>query len=169
MKQVEERPVLALDVPLKNLGWCVFDGDEIVAAGTVQTKPPKGAAKYVALEAAARGLSSELLSLISRFSPAEVVAEMPLEGSKSMNAVQAMRLAAGVVIGTCAGAGLTLHTTRPRDGKIAFLGAGKGEKDDMIDAAKRRWPSAPWPKAKCRLEHAADAAAAYLAWKQKDE
>lgn len=160
--------VLALDVALKNLGWFVFDGTgQIVDCGTVQIKPVAGP-KYVQLEAAARELAAKLLLLVGKYKPEEVVAEMPLEGSKSMNAVQAMRLAAGVVVGTCAGAGLTLHTTRPRDGKIAFLGAGNGEKDEMMAAARCRWPSAPWPKAKCRFEHAADAAA-FLAWRQKTE
>ncbi|MGE4424125.1 MAG: hypothetical protein AB7D39_17635 [Pseudodesulfovibrio sp.] len=160
--------VLALDVALKNLGWCVFQGDDIAACGTVQVKgAAKGSPKYAAMDAAARELSAGLLSLISKYSPEFVVAEMPLEGSKSLNAAQAMRLAAGVVVGVCAGSGLTLHSTRPRDGKMAFLGAGKGEKDEMMDVARKLWPSASWPRAKCRLEHAADAAAAYLAWRQK--
>jgi Holliday junction resolvasome RuvABC endonuclease subunit len=155
--------VLALDVALKNLGWCVFDVDgQIVDCGTVQVKPGAGP-KYVQLEAAARELAAQLLLLVGKYKPEEVVAEMPLEGSKSMNAVQAMRLAAGVVVGTCAGAGLTLHTTRPRDGKIALCGSPKAEKDDMMASARSRWPSAPWPSAKCRMEHAADAAAAYIA------
>lgn len=159
---------MALDVALKNLGWCVFHGDDIVAAGTVQVRgATKGSPKYAALDAAARELSTGLLALISKYSPEFVVAEMPLEGSKSLNAAQAMRLAAGVVVGVCAGSGLTLHSTRPRDGKMAFLGSGTGEKDEMIDAARSRWPSAPWPSAKCRMEHAADAAAAYLAWRTR--
>lgn len=161
--------ILALDVALKNLGWCVFDDEDIIAAGTVQTKKAKkGVAKYVALEAAARELSDALLSLISKYNPSEIVAEMPLEGSKSMNAVQAMRLAAGVVFGVCAGADIPLHSMRPRDGKMALLGRPNGEKQEMMDAAKAQWPDAPWPKAKCRLEHAADAGAIGKAWMEKE-
>lgn len=155
--------VLALDVALKNLGWCVFEHDQVVACGTVQIRPGNGP-KYVQLEEAAREMAAQLLSLVSQHSPTEVVAEMPLEGSKSMNAVQAMRLSAGVVFGTCAGAGIRLTTTRPRDGKIALCGNPRAEKEDMMKEAKRRWPSAPWPSAKCRMEHAADAAAAYLSF-----
>lgn len=170
MKQGKEERILALDVALKNLGWCVFDGDQIIAAGTVQTKnAKKGVAKYIALEDAARELSSALLSLISQYHPTEIVAEMPLEGSKSMNAVQAMRLAAGVVFGVCAGVGIPLHSMRPRDGKMALLGRPNGEKQEMMDAALEEWPDAPWPRAKCRLEHAADAGAIGKAWMEKEQ
>ncbi|WP_207261063.1 hypothetical protein [Desulfovibrio sp. Huiquan2017] len=178
----KKETILALDVAMKNLGWCVFVGDEIVDCGTVQVKlkqekrknragkmVPVKSPKYVQLEESARQLGNGFIHLVGRYSPDRVVAEMPLEGSKSVNAVQAMRMAAGVILGAAAGIGSELITTRPRDGKTALTCEVSAEKDAMMSAARSRWPSAPWPGAKCRLEHAADAAAAYLAWRQKAE
>lgn len=167
---------------MKNLGWCVFVGDEIVDCGTVQVKlaqekrknrvgkmVPVNTPKYVQFEESARQLCHGFLHLVGRYSPDRVVAEMSLEGSKSVNAVQAMRIAAGVILGAAAGIGVELITTRPRDGNTALTGDVSAEKDAMMAAARSRWPGANWPNSKCRFEHAADAAVVYLAWEQKAE
>lgn len=108
---------------------------------------------------------------IKLYRPDLVVAELPLSGARSAQAIRAMALATGYVVGCLATLGVPVMYVTPYDTKKACAGHIHAEKDDMIAAADTAWKDKiEWPVSRgkrlseIKAEAMADALCAILTW-----
>jgi Holliday junction resolvasome RuvABC endonuclease subunit len=88
-------------------------------------------------------------SIVTKNRPDLVVVEMPLSGGRSAMAIKGMAMAAGYTVAmmTVLEVDLQFKTVyySPYDTKKVCAGDPHAEKDKMIEAAQRAWPSVKFP------------------------
>jgi Holliday junction resolvasome RuvABC endonuclease subunit len=131
-------------------------GSELVFSGFFETEREAGKNTKVAVDDARRIRESchWMRSIVTENRPNLVVVEMPLSGGRSALAIKGMAMAAGytVAIMSILEVDLQFKTVyySPYDTKRVCTGDPHAEKEKMIEAAQRAWPTVQFPMKKTR-------------------
>lgn len=157
--------ILSLDVGISSCGWAVFEDGRPVASGCIKTEKSKKKTVRTADDSADRAatVAMSLRAIVDAFSVVATLGELPSGGAQSAQAMKLMSLATGTVAATMAILDLPVEWTTPNEVKLAMCGKRNASKDEMMAAALKRFPGAPFPKTKGHFEHVADACGVYLA------
>lgn len=157
--------LLSLDVGFGHCGWVVFDEGAPIACGTIVTEKDKRKTVRQSDDNAYRAavLALQLRDLVRCYSVTGIIGELPHGGALSAVAIKHMALATGIVAATAAVLDVPVEWTDPNSVKLAMCGMRSATKDEMMDAARKRYPDYPWPKQKGIFEHIADAVGVFLA------
>lgn len=161
--------VLGIDPALRNFGFCVatvdVENDCIVSIDNLylsKTEDERG--KTVRRNSDDLRRAKEHVKTLKQLSEGVTVAfaEVPV-GSQSARAMASY----GVCIGVLASCPIGLFEVTPSEVKQRTVGVKTATKDEMIEWATERFPSAPWLRHNGRIkkdnEHLADATAAIVA------
>ncbi len=162
--------LLSMDVGFKSLGWVLFEQGSPKACGVIRTE--KSAKKTVRTaddnaERAAK-IARELRELIERHGVKACVGELPSGGAQSARAISQMSMAVAVVAAVTELSALPTEWCTPGDVKKAMIGRKDASKDEIMEEAKRRYPSLSVGLPKASFEHIADAVGAYEALKNNN-
>jgi Holliday junction resolvasome RuvABC endonuclease subunit len=152
------RPGLSV-VKFTGTTWNHLDS-ELVFSGFFETEREANKNTKVAVDDARRIREScqWMRSIVTQNRPNLVVVEMPLSGGRSAMAIKGMAMAAGYTVATLSILELDLQFKTlyysPYDTKRICTGDPHAEKDKMIEAAKRAWPSVQFPMKKTRSKGA---------------
>ena len=163
------KPILALDVGFAHTGYVVarqeiwpWDGDwAFLEIGCIETEQSAKKREVRAADDRARRAAEMYRGIVNvarRHGVVAVLVELPHGGAQSARAASAMAAAAAIAACAVEALGVFHEWYTPDAVKVAACGRKNASKDEVMDAARKRWPDAPWPTTKGRLEHAADAA-----------
>lgn len=129
---------------------------ELVFSGFFETEREADKNTKVAVDDARRIRDScvWMRSIVTQNSPKVVIVEMPLSGGRSALAIKGMSMAAGYTVAMMSLLEIDLQFKTvyysPYDTKRVCTGNPHAEKDEMIAAAQRAWPSVKFPLKKTR-------------------
>lgn len=109
-----------------------------------------------------QALFRDVMAFFAKHDPVAAVAELPTAGAKGARANRGMGIATGMIGAVAESIGIPFVWVMPVDSKKLLCGKKNASKDEMMDTIIGMFPDVGWPKAKNRLEHVADAAAALL-------
>lgn len=168
--------ILGVDPGFANVGFCIVDilpmgGSELVATKLVTTSPEKGKSKNINDEIRRLALIEDAaLELVDKYSPDIMVTEEPGKCLMRRNGKWATNpsllrtscLMWGSIHGLCRAKGIYTLKVGSKDIKFAMCGKKNASKEEVITAAKLRYPSySDWPTTK-KVEHVADAVGAAI-------
>lgn len=157
-----ERVVLGIDPGLAHTGWGVVSqhGSQLscVAFGCVSTS------KEHDLSARLKKIHDQITAVISRFNPTCVGIETVWFGANTQSAF-ATGQARGAALVACASAGLSVEEFSPKQIKLAIVGAGGAEKEQVQYMVKHFLSLDVEPQP----DHAADALAAAICFTLYDQ
>ena len=167
---------LAIDIGFKNTGLALFEYEpghplkllETHHIGTDHIKKPKKFSVALVDMDKTMYLSKEIGAYISAKYVRYVVVELPTGGARSSRAVRCMGMASALMGALIVALGCGAEFTTPREGKLAATDKPDAEKDEMMSAMGAMFPAINGIP-KCRREHIADACAAMLAYKKRQE
>ena len=165
----EPRPrILALDVGFANCGLVIFRGGRAELATVITTTPVKkkrGIRKADDDSERCAKLARGIHAAIIDYGVRVIVAEMPSAGAQGARANRCMGMAAAIVVTLAEIESLPLVHVTPAEGKRATTGKNNGSKADVQAAVRKRFPriGVLLDAFGAKAEHAADAAAAYMA------
>ena len=162
-----KKSILALDVGFTSMGVVVLRGGRIIHMEVIKTQKSKSKQARVADDSAARCavLAGRLVEIIGEFKVGAVVGELPSAGAQSAAALRSMGLATGVGAAVAEIFRLPVEWCTPMEGKLALTGKRNASKEQMMEAARRKFSDTAFPSAKSTFEHIADALGAYEALK----
>lgn len=171
MKQRTTTPaILGIDAGFAACGAALLgireDGEhQVTWCDSIKTRPEaKKRNVYQADDDARRiaEITDWIVTIIGDHRPQLVAVELPTGGSKSSRAARSMGMATGLVVATLTFLEVGYLVVTPDQVKQAVTGKRQASKQQVMDAARLRWPIAPWSDTKWVLEHSADAAFAAL-------
>lgn len=109
-----------------------------------------------------QALFRDVMAFFDRHNPTAAVAELPTAGAKGARANRGMGIATGMIGAVAESLGIPFVWVVPEESKKVVCGKRNASKDEMMSTVTAMFPHVEWPKAKNRLEHVADAAAALL-------
>ena len=152
-----DRTILGIDPGLANTGWGIVEQHgarmSCVAYGCVSTAPDTPLAYRLAK------ISEQIGAVIARFEPSCVGIETVWFG-QNITAAMDTAQARGAALVACAQAGLDVAEFAPRQIKLAVVGVGSAEKDQIQYMVKQLLALQDIPKP----DHAADALAAAICY-----
>lgn len=164
--------VLCLDAGFRNLGIAIWDCTAKRFTYSIALSFPKSDDRYVLLESSrvVRLQTKRLATIIDRWQPRLVVAELPFGGARNSRAATCMALACATIVSTCALVDVPLHAIRPQEIKKLVSGSGRRavSKQEVIQYVIRRFGERVIPDS-TKAEHIADAMAAFAVWKDQYE
>ncbi len=127
---------LCLDVGFANTGVAVWDRRSEKFAHLELVKTVKTDAHYVSDDSISRCqfIASTLATIMDRYTPAVVIAEMPHGGSRNSSALRCMMLALATVATICELRGAKLHVVRPQEIKDLVVPSGGKVGKKMVQA-----------------------------------
>lgn len=152
-----ERIILGIDPGLANTGWGVIfqQGNKLgcVAYGCISTPKEDGLAMRL------KKIHDQMAAVIARFEPSGVGIETVWFGTNTQSAF-ATGQARGAALVACAGKSLGVQEFSPRQIKLAVVGTGTAEKDQVQYMVKHLLSLEKEP----HPDHAADALAAAICY-----
>jgi Holliday junction resolvasome RuvABC endonuclease subunit len=143
MKQV----VLALDPSFRNTGYAIFEivdiTERILEVGVIKTEKSDKKRKVRASDQRVEQIQvlvNSLRSIINKYKPKLIVAELPTSGGKSAHAISSMAIAQTVCGAVAAYEDLPYEWVTPTENKKALTGAKNASKEDMMNAALKLYP-----------------------------
>jgi Holliday junction resolvasome RuvABC endonuclease subunit len=157
--------LLALDVGFRNMGWVVISRGKILKCGVLTTEKTKRKGLRVSDDNAYRCaiLAVGIANLLHDNNIDGVVAEAPHGGARNARAMAAMAMSTAIVASVCALRRMPIEWSTPSEGKVALTGKKTASKEEMMEAARKLFPKAPFPKVEGKFEHIADAVGSYKA------
>lgn len=123
------KTILGLDVSSTNIGWCLWDGSDPQAFGTIKLKSSDFAQRLCIAE-------TSIDHLITKYQPARVALERPAFGKfGGSDSVGMILQTTGVVRLVLARWDLETSDISPMTAKKLLTGTGKATKHAMIEAA----------------------------------
>lgn len=120
--------ILALDASSTKIGFCLWNGSDALAHGTIDLGDKEHLTKRIQIAALAVG------DLIRRHQPSVIALENAVYSFPS--AIIAQQRVAGGILLTIANAGLLEKEISPSEAKKALTGSGKANKAKMIKHAQ---------------------------------
>lgn len=157
-----KRVVLGIDPGLANTGWGIVEqqGSQLkcLAFGCVSTPPEQNLPERL------KKIHDQLIKVIEKFHPTCAGIETVWFGVNTQSAF-ATGQARGAALVACAAAGLRVEEFSPKQIKLAIVGEGSAEKDQVQYMVKHLLSLAVEPKP----DHAADALATAICFTAYDK
>lgn len=155
---------MCLDVAFRNVGVAIVHQKTIQHVGVITTEKTKFkmARKSDDNADCCAIIASALVKLMHQFNIQGIVAELPHGSQNAASAIQ-MGMATGVVAAVAATLQIPIAYVTEFEGKKATLNKRAATKEEMINYALNNWKYDGFPKTKGKMEHIADALAAYTA------
>lgn len=131
--------ILGIDPGLATTGFAVIHDLEILDFGVITTE------KTLALSERLCLIEKDISDLIAKHHPDEVYLEELFFGANTKTAITVAH-ARGVIMMSCAKAGIPVHTVTPNAVKSAVTGDGKADKRQVQDMVRRHFSLRSIPK-----------------------
>lgn len=162
MRIPRQRRILALDAGFRHLGICVWNSTLKSVEHTECFSTAKDSSRLVVLDnsACVAKSAARLRTIIGRFNPSVVIAELPVGASKSQKAASAMGMALATVVSVCSALQVPLKVVMPKQIKrLVSPNSGRASvpKEKVIAYVIRRYGPSVLPVRNADKEHVADA------------